>query len=134
MNENASLRASKTIASRRSSPAGLRSSRPMHAAAADILLPSLMTESAVAMAARGLEDADAELAILCRDFPTYPRLASAQLRRRLVQAVRGGDRDTACAVARARTVHVATVSRPPAPIAENHDAAPDADISEKRAL
>jgi hypothetical protein len=63
-----------------------------------------MTESAVAMAARGgLEDADAELAILCRDFPTYPRLSSSLLRVRLVRAMRSGDRDAACAIARSRT-------------------------------
>jgi hypothetical protein len=69
-----------------------------------VLLPALMTESAVAMAARGgHEDADAELAILCRDFPTYPRLSSSLLRVRLVRAMRGGDRDAACAIARSRT-------------------------------
>jgi hypothetical protein len=82
-------------------------SQPLRAAASDILLPSLMTESAVAMAARGgLEDADAELAVLCRDFPTYPRLASSQLRVRLVRSVRAGDRDAACAMARARTAEL----------------------------
>ncbi len=80
------------------------SKQPLRAHASDILLPSLMTESAVAMAARGgLEDADAELAILCRDFPTYPRLSSSLLRVRLVRAMRGGDRDAACAIARSRT-------------------------------
>ena len=80
------------------------SKQPLRAHASDILLPSLMTESAVAMAARGgLEDADAELAILCRDFPTYPRLSSSLLRVRLVRAMRAGDRDAACAIARSRT-------------------------------
>ncbi len=80
------------------------SKQPLRANASDILLPSLMTESAVAMAARGgLEDADAELAILCRDFPTYPRLSSSLLRVRLVRAMRGGDRNAACAIARSRT-------------------------------
>jgi hypothetical protein len=80
------------------------SKQPLRAQASDVLLPSLMTESAVAMAARGgLEEADAELAILCRDFPTYPRLSSSLLRVRLVRAMRGGDRDAACAIARSRT-------------------------------
>jgi hypothetical protein len=80
------------------------SKQPLRANAGDILLPSLMTESAVAMAARGgLEDADAELAILCRDFPTYPRLSSSLLRVRLVRAMRGGERNAACAIARSRT-------------------------------
>lgn len=80
------------------------SEQPLRAHASDLLLPALMTESAVAMAARGgLEDADAELAVLCRDFPSYPRLASSVLRVRLVRAIRAGDRDAACAVARSRT-------------------------------
>lgn len=80
------------------------SKQPLRASASDMLLPALMTESAVAMAARGgLEDADAELAVLCRDFPTYPRLASSMLRVRLVRAMRAGDRAAACAVARSRT-------------------------------
>ena len=80
------------------------SRQPLRAHASDILLPALMTESAVAMAARGgLEDADAELAVLCRDFPTYPRLSSSLLRVRLVRAMRAGDRDAACAIARSRT-------------------------------
>jgi hypothetical protein len=80
------------------------SKQPERAQASDILLPALMTESAVAMAARGgLEDADAELAILCRDFPTYPRLSSSLLRVRLVRAMRAGERDAACAIARSRT-------------------------------
>jgi len=80
------------------------SKQPLRAHASDILLPSLMTESAVAMAARGgLEEADAELAILCRDFPTYPRLSSSLLRVRLVRAMRAGDRDDACSIARSRT-------------------------------
>jgi tetratricopeptide (TPR) repeat protein len=78
--------------------------QPLRAVASDLLLPALLTESAVATAARGgLEDADAELTVLCRDFPTYPHLASAQLRVRLVRAVRAGDRDAACQLARART-------------------------------
>ena len=81
--------------------------QPLRAAASDMLLPSLMMESAVAMAARGgLEDADAELAILSRDFPTFPRLASAQLRVGLMRSVRGGDREAACAMARARTAEL----------------------------
>lgn len=80
------------------------SPQPHRAAAADILLPALMTESAVANAARGSADeADAELAILCRDFPTYPHLPSSLLRVRLVQAARSGDRDAAFAAARSRT-------------------------------
>jgi hypothetical protein len=80
------------------------SKQPERAQASDILLPALMTESAVAMAARGgLEDADAELAILCRDFPTYPRLSSSLLRVRLVRAMRAGERDAACVIARSRT-------------------------------
>ena len=80
------------------------SKEPLRTYASPVLLPALMTESAVAMAARGgLEDADAELAILCRDFPTYPRLSSSLLRVRLLRAMRGGDRDAACAIARART-------------------------------
>jgi hypothetical protein len=80
------------------------SKEPLRTYASPLLLPALMTESAVAMAARGgLEDADAELAILCRDFPTYPRLSSSLLRVRLLRAMRGGDRDAACAIARSRT-------------------------------
>lgn len=80
------------------------SPQPHRAVAADILLPALMTESAVANAARGSADeADAELAILCRDFPTYPHLPSSLLRVRLVRAARGGDRDAAFAAARSRT-------------------------------
>lgn len=80
---------------------------PMRAAASVYLLPALMTESAVALASRGgLEDADAELAILGRDFPSFPYLASSQLRVKLVRAVRAGDRETACAAARARTAEM----------------------------
>lgn len=83
------------------------SAQPLRAFASDVLLPALMTESAVAMATRGgLEDADAELAVLCRDFPTFPSLASAQLRVKLVRSVRGGDRDEACVAARARTAEM----------------------------
>lgn len=82
----------------------LVSPQPHRAVAADVLLPALMTESAVANAARGSSDeADAELAILCRDFPTYPHLPSSLLRVRLVRAARGGDRDAAFAAARSRT-------------------------------
>jgi hypothetical protein len=78
--------------------------QPLRAAAADLLLPSLMAESAVAMAARGgVDEAAAELAILTRDFPAFPQLAAAQLRVRLLSAVRAADRDTACALARGRT-------------------------------
>jgi hypothetical protein len=80
------------------------SKEPLRTYASPVLLPALMTESAVAMAARGgLEDADAELAILCRDFPTYPRLSSSLLRVRLLRAMRAGERDAACAIARSRT-------------------------------
>jgi hypothetical protein len=83
------------------------SKQPLRASAADVLLPALMTESAVAMAARGgLEDADAELAVLCRDFPTYAALGSSLMRVRLLRAVRAGDRDAACAIARSRTVEL----------------------------
>ena len=80
------------------------SGQPLRAVAVDILLPTLMTESAVAMAARGgLDEAAAELDVLGRDFPTYSQLAAAQLRVRLLTAVREGDRNAACAVARSRT-------------------------------
>ncbi len=80
------------------------SRRSLRAAAADTLLPTLMTESAVAMAARGgVDEAAAELVVLGRDFPMYSQLAAAQLRVRLLTAVQGADRSAACAIARART-------------------------------
>ena len=83
------------------------SAQPLRAVASDLLLPALMAESAAATAARGgLEDADAELAVLCRDFPTYPQLASAQLRIRLLRAVRAVDRAAACELARARSAEL----------------------------
>jgi hypothetical protein len=78
--------------------------QPMRARAADMLLPSLVVESAVANAATGrFAEADAEIAMLCRDFPTYALLAVAQARVRLVRAARARDVDAAAAVARART-------------------------------
>ena len=81
--------------------------QPLRAAATDILLPTLMTESAVAMAARGGSDeAAAELAVLGRDFPTYSQLAVAQLRVRLLSAVHGADRHEARALAKARTTEM----------------------------
>lgn len=80
------------------------SGQPQRAVAVDMLLPALMTESAVAMAARGgVDEAAAELAVLGRDFPTYSQLPAAQLRVRLLTAVREGDRSAACAIALART-------------------------------
>jgi hypothetical protein len=81
--------------------------QPLRAAASDILLPTLMTESAVAMAARGgLDEAAAELEILGRDFPTYSQLATAQLRVRFLSAVHEADRSAACALAKTRTAEM----------------------------
>ena len=79
----------------------------MGAAAGDILLPSLIAESAVGAASRGgREEADAKAALLARDYPTYAWLASAVLRVRLLNAVRSGDMSAALAAARARTAEM----------------------------
>lgn len=79
----------------------------MRAAAGDILLPSLVAESAVAAAARGSrEEADAKAALLARDYPTFAWLSSALLRVRLLNAVRGGDMSAALAAARGRTAEM----------------------------
>lgn len=82
--------------------------QPHRAAASDLVLPALMTESAVANAARGTDDeAQAELAMLCRDYPTYADLPGSLLRVRLVSAAHRGDRNGAYAAARSRTPDLA---------------------------
>lgn len=82
--------------------------QPHRATASDLLLPALMTESAVANAARGTYDeAEAELAMLCRDHPTYSDLPAALLRVRLVGAAHRGDRNASFAAARSRTPDLA---------------------------
>lgn len=84
----------------------------LRAEAVHDLLPSLMAESAVAAASRGgLEDADAELAVLCRDFPTFAHRATAQLRVKLLRSVRAGHRNAARNAARARTAEMALPHR-----------------------
>ena len=76
------------------------------ALAVDLVLPSLMMESAVAMAARGgVEEAAAEIALLERDFPTFSQLALAQLRVRLMIAIRT-DRARSRQLAKGRTAEM----------------------------
>ncbi len=74
------------------------------AAAHDHLLPALVTERAFALAALGRHDeASAELATLQAENSTFSHLASAQLRVRLMQAVRRNELAKARELAKTRT-------------------------------
>jgi len=75
--------------------------------ATDIAIPSLMTESAVASAARGQTDeAMAELALLSREHPGFAYLPTSHVRVQLVVAVRRGDLRGGAAAARTRTAQM----------------------------
>lgn len=79
----------------------------LRATASDILLPSLLAESAVATAARGnASEAEAKAAILARDFPTFAWLTALQVRVKLLNAVKREDMSAAVAAARARTAEM----------------------------
>lgn len=82
--------------------------QPMaRAAASDLLVPALLGELAVAKAAAGrIAEADGELAMLMRQCPQFPGLASTHARVRLVRALRMGDLASAAAVARERTAEL----------------------------
>lgn len=71
---------------------------------ADILLPDLHAQRAVALLGVGREgEAFAELALLAREFPAYPFAARAQLRVQLLAASRRGDTEAATLLAKERT-------------------------------
>ncbi|HEY8074591.1 MAG TPA: hypothetical protein VIF62_10780, partial [Labilithrix sp.] len=74
------------------------------ATTADILLPSLFGELAVAKASCGrAAEAETELAMLMKNHPMFALLASMHLRVRLVRAARAGDFAACAAIARERT-------------------------------
>jgi hypothetical protein len=81
----------------------VEANKSWRALASDILLPELhgMRAFLLAISRRG-DEANAELALLAREFPTYPFATRTRHRVRLAQALAAGDRDTALAVARQR--------------------------------
>jgi len=71
------------------------------------LTPSIIVQRAVALAALGREpEANAELATLAREHPTYGYRAGGELRVRLIAALRRGDLDSARSIARERTAEL----------------------------
>jgi hypothetical protein len=73
------------------------------ALASDILLPELHGMRAFLLAVGGrIDEANAELALLSREFPTYPFATRTRHRVRLVQALVTGDSEAAVAIARQR--------------------------------
>jgi hypothetical protein len=77
---------------------------PARAQAVDNVLPALSSVMACAKAASGrLEEADAELAAMTREYPTFVALPNAQLCVRLVRAARMQDYASVAAIARERT-------------------------------
>ena len=71
----------------------------------DVMLPELIALRAMALAATGRQpEADAELALLSRDFPTFAFAGRAHFRTQLVAAVKSGDVARAAEVARSRTL------------------------------
>lgn len=81
---------------------------PARTQAVDNVLPALTTVMACAKAASGrIEEADAELAAMTREYPTYAALPNAQLCVRLVRAARMQDYASVAAIARERTADLA---------------------------
>jgi tetratricopeptide (TPR) repeat protein len=84
----------------------------MRAVSSDLLLPELVALRGLALAALGRQpEADAELATLARDFPTFGLAPRAAFRVALVSAVRAGDVARAADVARGRTLDLALTIR-----------------------
>ncbi len=72
---------------------------------ADIVLPELIRKrSFLSAVGNHLDDALADLALLRRDFPTYPYLPIAEFETDLVTLIRRGDLDQAKALVMARTL------------------------------
>lgn len=70
----------------------------------DVLVPELIAQRAFVLAAMGREaEADAELATLAREHPTFAFLTRSMLRVRMVQALRRRDVEAAVRLARERT-------------------------------
>lgn len=79
--------------------------RALRALSSDLLIPQLVESRALALAALGRRaEADAELVLMARDFPTFAYAARAQFRVRLVAAARAGDLSEAAEIARTRTL------------------------------
>jgi hypothetical protein len=76
----------------------------LKALASDLLLPELLAERALLLAALDRhDDATTQLAALTTGYPSFAFLSRAQLRVRLMQAARRGDLDKARELARERT-------------------------------
>jgi hypothetical protein len=82
----------------------IETSHAMRNAYADILVPGLHVQRALALAAMGrAEEADAASAALSAGFPGYAYLSTAILRVRLISAARGGDFERAWQIAQTRS-------------------------------
>jgi hypothetical protein len=76
----------------------------LKAANSDVLFPELVATRAYALAASDRQDeANAELAVLAKEFPAYVVMARAHFRVGLMSAVRRGDLEAASRVATSRT-------------------------------
>lgn len=77
-------------------------------ATSSFVIPGLLTENAVALAAlQRFDEAEGELETLQQGFPGYALIASARFRVRLLIAVARGDQEAAAAIAATRTPHLA---------------------------
>ncbi len=71
----------------------------------DLTIPQLVETRAIALGATGrYAEADAELALLSRDFPTFAYAARAKFRVRMVATAHAGDLAAATEIARSRTL------------------------------
>jgi hypothetical protein len=79
----------------------------LRAISSDILVPELIAERAFVLAVSGdPRQADAELATLAREHPTFAYMTRSVFRVRLIQALRAGDRDGAVRLSRERTLEL----------------------------
>lgn len=82
------------------------------AASTDILRPELISERAFVLAAMDrTAEAEAELAVLAREHPTYPFMPRTLFRVRMIQRLRANDLAGAAAIARGRTPELPLTSR-----------------------